>query len=67
MRRTVRLVESPLELCREKGRNIIRDKAAGYSRELEITELTRLAEKAATLIHLHVLCEGRIPRRKAAD
>lgn len=62
-RPTVRLVSSPVELVREKKAFVIRDDAAGYYRVLQASEVTRLAEQATSLIHLHVLCEGKIPPR----
>ena len=62
-RPTVRLISSRVEIRREEGKMVIADKAAGYRRVLTISELTRLADQATTLIHIHTMCEGKIPRR----
>lgn len=51
----------PIELVREPGRFIIRDRDAGYFRELSPADVSRIAAQAASLVHGEVICRGVIP------
>lgn len=55
------MAENPLELVREPGRFIIRDRDAGYVRELAPHEVSRLAWEAACLTHGEIICRGATP------
>lgn len=50
-----------IELVREPGRFIIRDRDAGYFRELDIKDVSRIAAQAASLVHGEIICRGVIP------
>ena len=53
----------PVDLKRERLAFVLRDEAAGYCRYLEPWELARLVGQGAELMRLHVMCEGKTPRR----
>jgi len=53
----------PVDIKRERGAFVLRDEAAGYCRYLEPWELARLVGHGAELMRLHVMCEGKTPRR----